>query len=81
MAIKVEEQDTDVTIYQITEDPLYKSSTYRETPFYSPDPGHFVVAQVNPKYEINPREYVIKSLLKLSERGTISIPREEANEN
>ena len=59
MAKKVEEQDSGAIIYQISEDSLFKSNIYCETPYCSPDSERFIFAQINPKYETNRSEFVI----------------------
>lgn len=73
MAIKLTQQDTGSTVYQVTEDSLPKSNIYCETPYCSADSHYFVFARNNPQYKINRTEYVVCELgtwkMEVSGRG------------
>jgi len=62
MAIRVAQQDTGSTVYQVTEDPLSKSNIYCEIPYCSADSRYFVYSQANPEHDRNRAEYVICEL-------------------
>jgi len=62
MAIKLMQQDTGSTVYQVTEDSLSKSNIYCEIPYCSADSRYFVFTQVNPESEDNRTEFMICEL-------------------
>ena len=62
MAIRLTQQDTGSTVYQVTEDPLSKSNIYCEIPYCSADSRYFVFSQTNPEHVRNRAEYVICEL-------------------
>jgi len=62
MAIKLMQQDTGSTVYQVTEDALSKSNIYCEIPYCSVDSRYFVFSQTNPEHDHNRAEYVICEL-------------------
>lgn len=59
MAIELGKQDTDSTVYQITDDSLSKSNIYCEIPYCSADSKYFVFSRSNPEHDRNRTEYVI----------------------
>ena len=58
MAIKLTQQDTGSTIYQVSEDSLVKSNIYCELPYCSADSRYFVYERTNPATEDNQTEFV-----------------------
>ena len=62
MAIKLMQQDTGSTVYQVTEDSLSKSNIYCEIPYCSADSRYFVFSRSNPEHRSNRSEYVICEL-------------------
>jgi len=62
MAIKLTQQDTGSTVYQVTEDSLSKSNIYCEIPYCSADSRYFVYSRTNPEYDRNRIEYIICEL-------------------
>jgi hypothetical protein len=62
MAIKIAQQDTGSTVYQVTEDSLSKSNIYCEIPYCSVDSRHFVFSRSNPENDRNRAEYVVCEL-------------------
>ena len=62
MAIKLMEQDTGSTVYQVTEDSLSKSNIYCEIPYCSADSRCFVFSLSNPGRGGNRTEYVVCEL-------------------
>jgi len=62
MEVKSFQQDTGSTIYQVTDDTLYKSNIYCEIPYCSADSRYFVFHRQNPEYDRNRSEFVICEL-------------------
>ena len=62
MAIKLAQQDTGSTVYQVTEDSLSKSNIYCEIPYCSVDSRYFVFSRSNPEHGSNRSEYVVCEL-------------------
>jgi len=62
MAIKLMQQDTGSTVYQVTEDSLSKSNIYCEIPYCSVDSRYFVFSRSNPEHHSNRSEYVVCEL-------------------
>jgi hypothetical protein len=58
MKVKSIQQDTGSTIYQVTDDTLYKSNIYCEIPYCSVDSRYFVFHRQNPEYDRNRSEFV-----------------------
>jgi hypothetical protein len=74
MAIKLTQQDTGSTVYQVTEDSLSKSNIYCEIPYCSADSRYFVFTRSNPGRDRNRTEYVVCELgtweMHVAGRGT-----------
>jgi hypothetical protein len=62
MALRLMQQDTGSTVYQVTEDSLSKSNIYCEIPYCSADSRYFVYSRVNPEGGRNRTEYAICEL-------------------
>ena len=62
MAIRLTQQDTGSTVYQVTEDSLSKSNIYCEIPYCSADSRYFVFSRTNQEHARNRTEYVLCEL-------------------